>query len=59
MQLILMKSNPQRCYYIDWLRVLAMLSIFFFQADLAEYLFDSGGLSLDVFAANFVKNNCP
>jgi len=54
-----MKSNPQRRYYIDWLKVLAMLSIFFFQADLAEYLFDSGGLSLDVFAANFVKNNCP
>jgi glucan biosynthesis protein C len=28
-----MKSNPQRLYYIDWLRVLAMLSIFFFHAD--------------------------
>jgi len=28
-------------------------------ADLAEYLFDSGGLGLDVFAANFGKNNCP
>jgi peptidoglycan/LPS O-acetylase OafA/YrhL len=29
----LMKNNPQRLYYIDWLRVLAMLSIFFFHAD--------------------------
>jgi peptidoglycan/LPS O-acetylase OafA/YrhL len=28
-----MKSNPQRLHYIDWLRVLAMLSIFFFHAD--------------------------
>jgi peptidoglycan/LPS O-acetylase OafA/YrhL len=28
-----MKNNPQRLYYIDWLRVLAMLSIFFFHAD--------------------------
>jgi glucan biosynthesis protein C len=28
-----MKSNPPRLYYIDWLRVLAMLSIFFFHAD--------------------------
>jgi len=27
--------------------------------DLAEYLFDSGGLGVDVFAANFGKNNCP
>jgi len=33
MQLNLMKSNPERLYYIDWLRVLAMLSIFFFHAD--------------------------
>lgn len=28
-----MKNNPERLYYIDWLRVLAMLSIFFFHAD--------------------------
>ena len=28
-----MKSNPQRLYYLDWLRVFAMLSIFFFHAD--------------------------
>jgi len=28
-----MKNNKQRLYYIDWLRVLAMLSIFFFHAD--------------------------
>jgi len=28
-----MKSNPLRLYYIDWLRVLAMLSVFFFHAD--------------------------
>jgi peptidoglycan/LPS O-acetylase OafA/YrhL len=28
-----MKSNPQRLYYIDWLRILAMLSLFFFHAD--------------------------
>ena len=28
-------------------------------ADLAEYIFDSGGLTLDVFAANFGKTNCP
>jgi len=28
-----MKNNPQRLYYLDWLRVLAMLSIFFFHAD--------------------------
>jgi len=28
-----MKNNPQRLYYIDWLRVLAMLSIFFFHAN--------------------------
>jgi peptidoglycan/LPS O-acetylase OafA/YrhL len=28
-----MKDNPQRLYYLDWLRVLAMLSIFFFHAD--------------------------
>lgn len=28
-----MRKNPQRRYYIDWLRVLAMLSIFFFHAD--------------------------
>ena len=28
-----MNSNPQRLYYIDWLRVLAMLSLFFFHAD--------------------------
>jgi glucan biosynthesis protein C len=33
MRLYTMKSNPQRLYYIDWLRVLAMLSIFFFHAD--------------------------
>jgi peptidoglycan/LPS O-acetylase OafA/YrhL len=33
MQLNLMKNNPQRLYYIDWLRVLAMLSLFFFHAD--------------------------
>jgi hypothetical protein len=28
-------------------------------SDLAEYIFDPGGLSLDVFAANFGKANCP
>ena len=28
-----MKNTSQRLYYIDWLRVLAMLSIFFFHAD--------------------------
>ena len=28
-------------------------------SDLAEYLFDSGGLSLEVFAPNFGKENCP
>ena len=28
-----MNSSPQRLYYIDWLRVLAMLSLFFFHAD--------------------------
>jgi hypothetical protein len=28
-------------------------------ADLAEYLIDSGGLDLEVFAANFGKVNCP
>ena len=28
-------------------------------ADLVEYIFDSGGLSLEVFAANFGKTNCP
>jgi peptidoglycan/LPS O-acetylase OafA/YrhL len=33
MQLNTMKSNPKRLYYIDWLRVLAMFSIFFFHAD--------------------------
>jgi len=28
-----MQNTPQRLHYIDWLRVLAMLSIFFFHAD--------------------------
>jgi hypothetical protein len=28
-------------------------------ADVAEYIFDSGGLSLDVFTANFGKSTCP
>ena len=28
-----MKKETQRLYYIDWLRVLAMISIFFFHAD--------------------------
>jgi len=28
-------------------------------ADLQEYIFDSGGLGLDVFAATFGKVNCP
>ena len=28
-----MTKKPQRLYYIDWLRVLAMLSIFFYHAD--------------------------
>ncbi len=28
-------------------------------SDLAEYLFDSGGLGLDVFAVSFGKENCP
>jgi hypothetical protein len=28
-------------------------------ADLADYLFDSGGIGLNVFADNFGKNNCP
>jgi hypothetical protein len=28
-------------------------------SDLAEYIFDSGGLDLEVFAANFGKVNCP
>lgn len=28
-----MEKNSRRLYYIDWLRVLAMLSIFFFHAD--------------------------
>ncbi|NWH04496.1 CARDB domain-containing protein [Desulfobacter latus] len=28
-------------------------------ADLQEFIFDSGGLGLDVFAANFGKLNCP
>jgi hypothetical protein len=28
-------------------------------SDLADYLFDSGGLGLEVFAANFGKANCP
>jgi glucans biosynthesis protein C len=28
-----MEENSRRLYYIDWLRVLAMLSIFFFHAD--------------------------
>jgi hypothetical protein len=28
-----MKKNTQRLYYIDWLRVLAMLSLFLFHAD--------------------------
>jgi peptidoglycan/LPS O-acetylase OafA/YrhL len=28
-----MKNKSQRLYYIDWLRVLAMLSIFFYHAD--------------------------
>lgn len=28
-----MKNTSQRLYYIDWLRVLAMLSIFFYHAD--------------------------
>jgi len=28
-------------------------------ADLAEYIFDSGGLSFDVFAVNFGESNCP
>ena len=28
-------------------------------SDLAGYIFDSGGLGLDVFAANFGKKNCP
>ena len=28
-------------------------------SDLAEYLFDSGGLSLDIFAIDFGKDNCP
>lgn len=28
-----MNNNPRRLYYIDWLRVLAMLLIFFFHAD--------------------------
>ena len=27
--------------------------------DLADYIFDYGGLGLDVFAANFGKKNCP
>jgi hypothetical protein len=27
--------------------------------DIAEYIFDSGGLSLDVFAVNYGKSNCP
>ena len=39
-----MKNTSQRLYYIDWLRVLAMLSIFFFHAvqwqinSLAKYI---------------------
>ena len=28
-------------------------------SDLAEYLFDAGGLGLDAFAENFGKDNCP
>jgi len=28
-----MKNKPLRLYYIDWLRILAMLSVFFFHAD--------------------------
>ena len=28
-------------------------------SDLAEYLFDSGGLDLEMFAVNFGKANCP
>ena len=28
-------------------------------SDLAEYIFDSGGLDLDVFAADFGRANCP
>jgi hypothetical protein len=28
-------------------------------SDLAEYLFDPGGLGLDVFAADFGRANCP
>jgi len=28
-------------------------------SDIVEYIFDSGGLGLDVFAANFGKVNCP
>ena len=28
-------------------------------SDLANYLFDPGGLDLDVFAAHFGKTNCP
>jgi hypothetical protein len=28
-------------------------------SDIVEYIFDSGGLGLDVFAANFGKINCP
>jgi hypothetical protein len=27
--------------------------------DLAEYIFDSGGLGLEMFAGNFGKANCP
>jgi hypothetical protein len=28
-------------------------------SDLAEFIFDSGGLGVDIFAANFGKENCP
>jgi hypothetical protein len=28
-------------------------------SDLQEFIFDSGGLGLDIFAANFGKANCP
>jgi len=28
-----MANNPPRLYYVDWLRVLAMLAVFFFHAD--------------------------
>lgn len=28
-----MKANSQRLYYLDWLRVLAMLAVFFYHAD--------------------------